>query len=99
MLTPYKVINENVQSVTYEYNSFYTWSLYLALIAMLIGMVSEVKVLEYTGFLFVALNLLVKHLLGKNESSAIKYALKVDKVELSGNKHSFKNPLRVKVFK
>ncbi len=96
-MNPYRTVSEDDVSITYEYNSTFTWSLYVILSVILGGMAIENKLLQLIGGAFILMYFLLKLVRGKTISLKIKSALKSGVVELSGNKHSFSNPLRIKV--
>jgi hypothetical protein len=95
----YKVFSENETSVTYEYNSAFTWSLYLIYAIVLYGISSKSNILQLTGCIFIVIHFGIRLFLGKSVSSQIKRAHKTGGVEMSGNKHSFKDPLQFKIQK
>ena len=95
----YKIFSENEKSITYEYNSAFTWALYLIYSIVLSGISIKSSILQLIGSIFIFIYFGIRYFLGKSVYSKIKKAHKERTVELSGNRHSFKNPLRIKVEK
>ncbi|WP_193166151.1 hypothetical protein [Microbulbifer hainanensis] len=96
-MNPYKVIAEDDQSVTYEYNSVFTWVLYLILCILVSGIVIDSNKIQLVGALLIFCYFGIKLGFGGSTTKKVEKALKAGSVQLSGDKHSFKNPLRVKV--
>jgi hypothetical protein len=94
---PYRKIAEDEQTITFEYNTAYTWMLYLLLGLAFYGVVSSNVMMSFIGYTLILVYFGLKLTLGKEVATSIKQALKYGSVVLSGNKHSFNNPLRIKV--
>jgi len=96
-MNPYKIIDQTESSVTYEYRTINTWILYILLIVVLWGNASNHDFLIEIGCALIITLFALKFVLGRTASKEIKNALKNGMVEFSGNKHSFKNPIRIKI--
>jgi hypothetical protein len=96
-MKPYKIVEESETHVTYEYRTAYTWTLYAALLLMVAGFVMPNQVLTIVGGAAIAAYFLAKLALGDEVTSRIRKALQVNTVQISGNKASFVNPLRVRL--
>lgn len=96
-MKPYKIVEENQTHITYEYRTVYTWALYAALLVMVAGMVVPNELLTIAGGAFIAVYFVAKLGLGNEVNSKIRKAMQSNAVQLSGNKASFGNPLRIKL--
>lgn len=96
-MSPYKVISEDATHITYEYRSAYTWTLYTALIVVLVGAILSNDAAMLAGGVAVGVYFAVKLTLGCEVMARIKKAVESNSVQLSGNKSSFTNPLRIRV--
>lgn len=94
---PYKVVSEDATHVTYEYRTAYTWTLYAALAVLLLGATLPNDAVTVAGAVAVAIYFIVKLTLGREVMARVKKALASNSVQLSGNKVSFSNPLRIRV--
>ena len=96
-MNPYKVISEDATHVTYEYRTAYTWTLYAALVVLVIGMLLPNDAVTIAGGIAVAIYFVAKLGLGTEATGRIKRAMQSNSVQISGNKASFSNPLRIRV--
>jgi hypothetical protein len=96
-MTPYKQIGEDATHVTYEYRSAYTWTLYAALVVLLIGMTLPNDAITIAAGVVIAGYFVAKLGLGSEATGRIKKAMQTNSVQISGNKASFSNPLRIRV--
>jgi|SRR5687768_11702359 hypothetical protein len=96
-MSPYKVISEDATHVTYEYRTAYTWTLYAALIVLVIGMTLPNEGITIAAGVAIATYFLAKLGLGSEATGRIKKAMQSNSVQISGNKASFSNPLRIRV--
>ena len=96
-MNPYKIVEETETHVTYEYRSAYTWSLYGALLILFAGMLIPYDRLAVVGGAAIAAYFLAKLALGNEANSRIRKAMQSHSIQLSGNKASFSNPLRITV--
>jgi hypothetical protein len=96
-MKPYKSISEDDTHVTYEYRSAYTWALYAALLALLIGVTLPNDAITLASAVVVAAYFVAKLGLGSEATGRIKKAMQSNSVQISGNKASFSNPLRIRV--
>ena len=94
---PYKIIDESVDSVTYQYNSYYTWTLYALIVVYFVGMFQGIDWLYSASMVGMLIYLGLKFGLGWSTSAKIRSALKYRAVKLSGSKSSFRNPLTIVV--
>lgn len=99
MISPYKIVVEDDTTLTYEYNSVSTWVLYGILAILFFGMVTENGIIELFGAALILVYFAIRIPGGKSASAHIKSALNTQSVIVSGRKHSFNNPLRVKISK
>lgn len=97
MLRPYRIVDESEADITYEYNSMFTWLLYSALLLSVIGYLVHIQIMTIVGSVGIVAVLVFKVSAGKKISSTIHAAMNSGSVEISGNKSSLKNPLRIKV--
>jgi hypothetical protein len=96
-MKPYKVVEESETHVTYEYCTAYTWALYAALLIMVIGMLIPNEPLTLVGAVSMAAYFVAKLSLGHAVNGKIRKAMQSNSVQISGNKASFANPLRIRV--
>ena len=97
MFSPYRIIEEDETTITYEYSSAYTWALYGILVVLFVGMTMENQAIELLGAILILAYFSAKFLLGKAAYAHIKSAVTTQTAQLSGLKHSFSNPLRIRV--
>ncbi len=97
MLNPYKVIEESDTSITYQYNSLYSWALVVILILLITGAYIASFLLQALAAVLIVLYFGVKLIIGNEVTSKVRQALKSGSVELSGGKYSLSNPLKVKI--
>lgn len=96
-MKPYKVVEESETHITYEYRTAYTWTLYAALLILLIGMLIPNELLTLVGAVSIAAYFVAKVSLGSAVNEKIRKAMQSSTVQISGNKASFGNPLRIRV--
>lgn len=96
-MKPYKIIDEGETHITYEYRTAYTWTLYAALLVMVVGMLLPNEPLTLAGGAAIAAYFAVKLSLGGAISSKIRRAMESSTVQVSGSKASFSHPLRIRV--
>ena len=96
-MKPYKIVEESETHITYEYRTAYTWTLYAALLVMVAGMLVPNEPLMLVGAVAIAAYFAAKLSLGSSVNAQIQKAMKSNTVQLSGNKASFGNPLRIRV--
>lgn len=96
-MSPYKIIDENETHITYEYRSAYTWTLYAVAIILGVGLAIPSDFMTMLGGLLIAAYFIAKLGLGSDATARIKRAMQVSAAEISGNKLSFSNPLRIRV--
>ena len=97
MIGPYSVVAESEESITYQYNTYYSWIL-LGILGLLIASIYfNNAYLEVATGVIIIIYFGIKIILGRKVVSAVKQALKSGSVELSGGKYSISNPLTVKV--
>lgn len=97
MLNPYKVVEESDTSVTYQYRAFYSWVLLCLLVLLVVGMVMSHPGILMFSYGLIGLYFVVKLVSGKATRRQIRRALRKDSIEVSGNKYSFSNPLKITV--
>jgi hypothetical protein len=96
-MKPYRIIEERDTHVIYEYRTAYTWTLYAALLVVVAGMVIPNEPLTLIGGLAIAVYFAAKLSLGSEVNGKIQKAMQSGAVQISGNKASFGNPLRIRV--
>lgn len=96
-MKPYKIVEESETHITYEYRTAYTWTLYAALLVMVIGMVISNEPLTLVGGAGIAAYFVAKLSLGSAVNSKIQKAMQSNAVQISGSKASFSSPLRIRV--
>lgn len=96
-MNPYKVISEDATHVTYEYRSAYSWALYAALALLVVGMTLPNDAIISGATVFVVIYFAAKLALGREATARIRKAMQSNSIEISGNKASFTNPLRIRV--
>jgi len=96
-MSPYKVISEDATHVTYEYRTAYTWTLYTALIVLVVGMTLPNDGVTIAAGVAIAAYFVAKLGLGGEATGRIKKAMQSNSVQISGNKASFRSPLRIRV--
>lgn len=96
-MKPYRIVDESETHVTYEYRTAYTWTLYAALLVLVAGMVIPNDPMTLVGGIGIAVYFVAKLGLGREATDRIKKAMQSNTVQISGNKSSFSNPLRIRV--
>lgn len=96
-MNPYKVLDESETHITYEYRTAYTWTLYAALFALLVGMTIPNDAITIVAGIAIGIYFVAKLGLGSEATRRIKKAMQSNAVQISGNKASFGNPLRIRV--
>lgn len=96
-MKPYKIVEDSATHITYEYRSAYTWALYAGLAVMFAGMAIPSNPLSIVGGVVIVAYFAIKLSLGSEVNGKIHEAMKSDAVQISGNKASFSNPLRIRV--
>ena len=99
MLKPYKIIDESELNTTYQYNSLYSWVLLGLLVIVFLAVFFNHAVLQFISSALIVFYFGIKLAFGIKINKIIKQALKSGSVEVSGNKYSFSNPIKVKVTK
>ena len=97
MLKSFRIIEDTDESTTYVYNTYFSWILLVILIFLFYGIVSKILVIQGLSILLTICYFSVKIFCDRTTNKKIRLALKTKSVELSGNKYSFSNPLKVKV--
>jgi hypothetical protein len=96
-MSPYRVIDEDETQITYEYRTAYTWTLYAALVVLIVGMTIPNDAITIVAGVAIAVYFMAKLGLGTEATGRIKKAMQSQSVQISGNKASFGNPLRIRV--
>jgi hypothetical protein len=96
-MKPYRIVEESETHVTYEYRTAYTWTLYVVLLVMVVGMVLPNEPLTIVGGAGIAAYFVAKVVLGNEANTRIRKAMQSNAIQLSGSKTSFGNPLRIQV--
>ena len=96
-MNPYKIIEATEHTVTYEYRTIYTLILYGSLGLALVGYFSKQEIILHLVGISIFILFAFKLILGRTASKEIKNALRDGMVEFNGSKHSFKNPIRIKI--
>jgi hypothetical protein len=96
-MSPYRVIEEDATHITYEYRTAYTWTLYAALVVLIVGMTIPNDAITVVAGIAIAAYFVAKLGLGTEATGRIKKAMQSNSVQISGNKASFRNPLRIRV--
>jgi hypothetical protein len=96
-MKPYKIVEESETHITYEYRTAYTWTLYAALLVMVVGMVMPNDLVTIVGAVAVVAYFAAKLSLGSAVNGKIRKAMQSGAVQISGSKASFGNPLRIRV--
>jgi hypothetical protein len=96
-MKPYKVIEDGPTHITYEYRTAYTWALYAGLAVMVAGIAIPNDPLAIVGSVAIIAYFVVKLTLGGAVNGKIREAMKSNAVQISGNKASFSNPLKIRV--
>lgn len=99
MLKPYKIVGETKNYITYEFKASFLYVLYTILIALLIGIGLEIAWLSAVALALMVIFFIIVSLPSIPVYRSIRKATRKCKVEVSGNKWSFKKPLRVKMRK
>lgn len=97
MLNPISTIEDNENSTLYEYRAIYLWVLYGILTVLGIGVVTKEVIVSGTGGVLMLLYFLTISMKYREHGRVMKEATKNGSIEISGNKWSFKNPLRVRI--
>jgi hypothetical protein len=97
MLNPYRVIDETETHVTYEYRPAFSWVSYGLIVLIAVGVIIRFEQLAIGGAIALAAYLAIKLPAGKAVTAVINKAMQTNTVQMSGNKSSFRNPLRIRV--
>ena len=94
---PYKIIAEDDESITYQYNSMYSWTMIAILVVILTGMGLENMNIQLFGAILIFAYFAAKLTLGKEITRRVTTAVKSHTVQISGGKYSLKQPLTIKI--
>jgi hypothetical protein len=99
MLKPYRQIEDAGEFAVYEFKTIYLYVMYVFLGFAAVGWFTGDQRLSIPALALMVLYFLVVSTQYIGLRSKIKRASKESSVEMSGNKWSFSNPLRVKIKK
>lgn len=97
MLKPYTVISETEEHITYQYNPMCSWALYFVLMIFVAATIINSVITTSIAIVAFVLYILLVTVRAFKVSSQIKKIVLNHKVQISGSKHSFKNPLIIVV--
>jgi MFS superfamily sulfate permease-like transporter len=97
MFRTFKIIEENEESTTYVYNTCHSWIFLIILLILMVGIVSEIFIILVFGILLACAYIMKNIFIDQSINKKIRKAQKTSSVQISGNKYSFSNPLKIKV--
>ena len=99
LFKPYRRIEESDEFIVYEFRTGFVYLLYAILLIIAFGYLTDQSVVSYTGLGLMVLYLCLVSTQYRTLSKRINRASAEAKVEYSGSKWSFANPLRVQIQK
>ena len=97
LFKPYRRIEESDEFVVYEFRTDFVYLLYAILLIIAFGYLTDQSVVSYTGLGLMVLYLCLVSTQYRTLSKRINRASAEAKVEYSGSKWSFANPLRAQI--
>ena len=97
LFKPYRRIEESDEFIVYEFRTGFVYLLYAILLIIAFGYLTDQSVLSYTGLGLMVLYLCLVSTQYRTLSKRINRASAEAKVEYSGSKWSFANPLRAQI--
>ena len=94
---PYRRIEESDEFIVYEFRTGFVYLLYAILLIIGFGYLTDQSVVSYTGLGLMVLYLCLVSTQYRTLSKRINRASAEAKVEYSGSKWSFANPLRAQI--
>ncbi len=97
MIEAYKIIEDNEQQITYEYNSLLTWGIFAALGAGLLGIFLSVFFLQVLCGVAMMIYLYIGFTKVAPINKKVRAALREGSLTMEGSKYSFAKPLRLSI--
>ncbi|SVC12691.1 uncharacterized protein METZ01_LOCUS265545 [marine metagenome] len=97
LFKPYRRIEESDEFIVYEFRTGFVYLLYAILLIIAFGYLTDQSVVSYTGLGLMVLYLCLVSTQYRTLSKRINRASIEAKVEYSGSKWSFANPLRAQI--
>lgn len=97
MLNPISVVEENSEQTVYEYATIYLWILYAILAIIGIGFISQTNLITGAGSVLMIIYFFTVSTKYRKHGKEMKQATSKGSIQITGNKWSFKNPLRVTI--
>ena len=97
MFDAYKIIEDNEQQITYEYNSLLTWGIFAALGAGLLGIFLGIFFLQVLCGLAMVIYLYIGFTKVAPINKKVRAALREGSLTMEGSKYSFAKPLRLSI--
>ena len=97
LFKPYRRIEESDEFIVYEFRTGFVYLLYAILLIIAFGYLTDQSVVSYTGLGLMVLYLCLVSTQYRTLSKRINRASAETKVEYSGSKWSFANPLRAQI--
>jgi predicted membrane channel-forming protein YqfA (hemolysin III family) len=97
LFKPYRRIEESDEFIVYEFRTGFVYLLYAILLIIAFGYLTDQSVVSYTGLGLMVLYLCLVSTQYRTLSKRINRASAEAKVEYSGSKWSFANPLRAQI--
>lgn len=95
MPNPISIIEETEDRTVYEYSTIYLWIMYGILSIILIGFFTKINAITGTGSIMMIIYFFTVSTKYRQHGKEMKEATKSGSIQISGNKWSFKNPLKV----
>ncbi|MEH6631109.1 MAG: hypothetical protein V7776_09790 [Halopseudomonas aestusnigri] len=99
MIEAYKILEENEQQITYEYNSVLTWSIFGALGVGFAGIFLEIFFLQVLCGVAMVVYLYIGFTKVNPINKKFRAALRAGSLTMEGSKYSFAKPLRLTIAK
>ena len=97
MIEAYKILEDNEQRITYEYNSVLTWGIFGALGVGLTGIFLGVFFLQVLCGLAMVVYLYIGFTKVNPINKKVRAALREGNLTMEGSKYSFNRPLRLTI--
>ncbi|MEH6631111.1 MAG: hypothetical protein V7776_09800 [Halopseudomonas aestusnigri] len=99
MIEAYKILEDNEQRITYEYNSVLTWSIFGALGVGLLGVYLGVFLLQVLCGVAMVVYLYIGFTKVNPINKKVRASLREGSLTMEGSKYSFSKPLRLTITK
>ena len=95
MFKPISVIEDTEDQTVYKYSTIYLWIMYGILGIIVIGFLSKLNLITVSGCILMIIYFFTVSTKYRQHGKEMKEATKEGSIQVSGNKWSFKNPLKI----